>query len=225
MRILLIEDDELVGGGIRDGLHAHGFIVDYVANASDARTALTTGHADLAVLDLGLPDRDGMALLRDLRAADNPLPVLVLTARDALDDRVAGLEAGADDYLLKPFDLDELVARIRALLRRSAGRASEVITHAGLALDTARREITLHGEPFALPRRELLLLEALLHAPDRILTAEQLQDRIYGFDEPVASNAVNVHIHHLRQKFGSGIVETVRGLGYRLGRPQPTSDP
>lgn len=217
MRILLIEDDELVAGGIRDGLHAHGFTVDHVASAAEAQTALTTGHCDLAILDLGLPDRDGMALLRELRRTQDGLPVLVLTARDALEDRVAGLEAGADDYLLKPFELDELVARIRALLRRAAGRASQLVTHGELCLDPARREIRLHGQPVPLPRRELLLLEALLHAPNVIFTAEQLQERIYSFEDSVASNAVNVHIHHLRQKLGADVVETVRGLGYRLG--------
>lgn len=220
MRILLIEDDELVGGGIREGLLAHGFTVDHVISAADAETALASGHCDLAILDLGLPDRDGMSLLRELRHTHNRLPVLVLTARDALEDRVAGLEAGADDYLLKPFDLDELVARIRALLRRSAGRVSEVTTHGALSLDTSRREIRLHDELIHLPRRELLLLETLLHAPNVIFTTGQLQERIYGFDDSVASNAVNVHIHHLRRKLGAGIVETVRGLGYRLGRPE-----
>lgn len=220
MRILLIEDDELVGGGIRDGLQVHGFTVDHVTTAADAQTVLATGHCDLAILDLGLPDRDGMSLLRELRDRHDAVPVLVLTARDALEDRVAGLEAGADDYLLKPFELDELVARLRALLRRVAGRATEIVTHAGLSLDPARREVRWHDEPVSLPRRELLLLEALMHARDVILTADQLQERIYGFEESVASNAVNVHIHHLRQKFGAGIVETVRGLGYRLGRPE-----
>lgn len=220
MRVLLIEDDELVASGIRDGLHIHGFTVDHVTNAAAAQTALTTGHCDLAILDLGLPDRDGMSWLREQRRALNALPVLILTARDALEDRVAGLEAGADDYLLKPFELDELVARIRALLRRSAGRASEVVTQGGLCLDASRREVYLHGTPVALPRRELLLLEALLHAPHTIFSAIQLQERIYGFEDSVASNALNVHVYHLRQKLGANIVQTVRGLGYRLGWPE-----
>ncbi|WP_432722210.1 response regulator [Jeongeupia wiesaeckerbachi] len=218
MRVLLVEDNELIALGIMAGLRAHGFTVDGVGTAAQAEAALATLDADLMVLDLGLPDEDGMRLLARLRAGGVALPILVLTARDAIEDRVAGLRAGADDYVLKPFDLDELVARLHVLQRRVAGRSVDLIEDGPLRLDPARGEVWLHQQPVPLARRELALLVALIQARDRILSADQLKDRLYDYSEEIGSNALNVHIHHLRRKLGPDVVETVRGLGYRYGR-------
>jgi DNA-binding response OmpR family regulator len=217
MHVLLIEDDALVASGIVAGLRLHAITVDHVDNAQAAHHARGMRHFDLAVLDLGLPDEDGMSLLSRWRDAGHELPIRVLTARDAVEDRVAGLRTGADDYLLKPFDLSELVARLQALHRRAAGRSIDLIRHGPLCFDPASRQATLHGNPVELSRRELLLLQALLDRPNHILSLEQVQDSLYGLDDYVESNAVNVHIHHLRRKLGPRIVETVRGIGYRLG--------
>lgn len=217
MHALLIEDDALVASGIIAGLRLHSLTVDHADTAKAAQVALETGHFDIVVLDLGLPDEDGMSLLSRLRNAGHSLPILVLTARDAIEHRVAGLQAGADDYLLKPFDLSELVARLQALQRRMAGRSMNVIRHGPLCFDPASCQATLDGAPIELSRRELALLQTLLNNPKRILTADQVKDSLYGFEENVASNAISVHIHHLRRKLGPGIVETVRGVGYRLG--------
>lgn len=219
MHVVLIEDDPLVASGIVAGLRLHGMTVDHVDTASKADAALATSHFDVCVLDLGLPDEDGMALLARWRAQGKAIPVLVLTARDAVEHRVQGLRSGADDYLLKPFDLDELVARLHALLRRAGGRSSDLIERGALSFSASSGTVLLHGEPVDLSRRELALLRALLQHPGRIISLEQLHDSLYGFGTDVESNAVNVHIHHLRRKLGSGIVETVRGLGYRLGTP------
>ncbi|MFA5912245.1 MAG: response regulator [Burkholderiales bacterium] len=216
MRVLLVEDDELIAHGITSGLRARGLTVGSVATAARVEAALSAAHCDIVILDLGLPDEDGMSLLRRLRAGGMTLPVLVLTARDAVEDRVAGLRAGADDYLVKPFDLNELVARLDALLRRAAGRSVDVIEHGPLRLNPASGEVFLRGRSVALSRRELGLLTALLHARGRILSAEQLQDSLYDFSEQIESNAINVHIYHLRRKLGADIIETVRGVGYRV---------
>ncbi len=216
MRVLLIEDDVLIAHGILAGLRAHGLTVDAVHTAAQAEATLSAVHCDVVILDLGLPDEDGMRLLGRLRARDMALPVLILSARDAVQDRVAGLRAGADDYLLKPFDLDELVARLHALLRRAAGRSVNVIEHGPLRLDSATGEVTLHGQAVALSRRELALLAALLQARGRILSPDQLKDSLYDFSEEIESNALSVHIHHLRRKLGADIIETVRGVGYRF---------
>jgi two-component system, OmpR family, response regulator QseB len=218
MRVLVIEDDPLVASGILAGLRLSGIDADHVGTASAADSALRHGRFDAVILDLGLPDGDGMALLRRWRGAGQHCPVLVLTARDALQDKVAGLRSGADDYLVKPFELDELVARLHALQRRSAGRSVDLIEHGTLALNPATREVTLDGNPVELSRRELALLQTLLDSGKRILSADQVKDSLYGLGEPVESNALNVHIHHLRRKLGPHIVETVRGLGYRMGR-------
>jgi two-component system, OmpR family, response regulator QseB len=171
------------------------------------------------VLDLGLPDTDGLTLLRDLRAQDVTVPVLVLTARDGVADRIAGLQTGADDYLLKPFDLDELTARLHALLRRAAGRASSLIEHGSVRVDSDNRQVWRDGREVELTRREFALLEKMLNARGGILDIEQLKDTLYGLDTQVQSNAVNVHIFNLRRKLGNGLIRTVRGLGYRLGEP------
>jgi DNA-binding response OmpR family regulator len=218
MRVLVIEDDELVASGILAGLRLSGIGADHVATASLAETAVQTGRFDVIVLDLGLPDIDGLKLLRRWRAAGKDWPVLVLTARDDLQDKVAGLRSGADDYLVKPFELDELVARLHALQRRSAGRSVDRIQHGPLSFDPATQVVTLDGQPVDLSRRELALLHALLNSGQRILSTEQVKDSLYGLGDSVESNALNVHIHHLRRKLGPNIVETVRGLGYRLGK-------
>lgn len=217
MHVLLVEDDALVASGIQSGLEIEGFTVDHVETVAQADAALATLASDAVILDLGLPDGDGLTLLRAWRAANRQAPVLVLTARDAVADRVAGLSAGGDDYLLKPFDLDELIARIHALLRRAAGRAASVITHGPIDFDPASREVWRHGEPVTLTRRETALLEKLLYAQTTVLSAEQLKDSLYGFATDIEGNALNVHIHNLRRKLGRPIVETVRGVGYRLG--------
>lgn len=217
MHLLLIEDDPSVAHGVAAGLRLHGFTVDHAETAAGANAALAASDFDVAVLDLGLPDDDGINLLGRWRTRGIDMPLLVLTARDAVSDRVRGLQAGADDYLLKPFDLDELVARLHALLRRSAGRTTDRITHGPVTFEPSSGQAWLHGEPVELSRRERTLLATLLQHPRATLSAEQLRDRLYGLDLEVESNAVNVHIHHLRRKLGSGIVETVRGVGYRLG--------
>ncbi|MCD4501867.1 response regulator [Chromobacterium vaccinii] len=218
MRVLLVEDNELIALGIAAGLRAHGLVVDGVGTAAQAEAALATLNADAMILDLGLPDEDGMRLLARLRAKGIALPILVLSARDGVADRVAALRAGADDYLLKPFDLDELVARLHALQRRAGGRSVDVMEDGPLRLDPLRGEAWLDGQAVPLARRELALLAALMQARDRILSPEQLKDRLYDYSEEIESNALNVHIHHLRRKLGPEIVETVRGLGYRYGR-------
>lgn len=216
MRVLLIEDDELIAHGILAGLRAHGLTVDAVATAALAQAALSTINWDVVILDLGLPDEDGMSLLPRLRASGMALPVLILTARDAVEHRVAGLRAGADDYLLKPFDLSELVARLHALLRRAAGRSVDVIEHGALRFNPASGEVSLNGSAVVLSRRELALLAALLQGRGRILSPDQLKDSLYDFSEEIESNALNVHIHHLRRKLGTDVIETVRGVGYRF---------
>ena len=194
-----------------------GLTVEHVATASAARAMLGVADFDVMVLDLGLPDEDGLKLLKQQRQQGLEIPVLILTARDSVTDRVDGLQAGADDYLLKPFDLRELAARLHTLLRRVAGRSVNLIEHGRLTYDPSTRETLLGGQPVDLSRREQSLLQALLHNRGRVLSSEQLKDSVYGFNDELESNALNVHIHHLRRKLGNGIVETVRGLGYRLG--------
>lgn len=218
MHVLLIEDDPLVAGGIVTGLRLHGLTVDHVDTGGRARSALATSHFDICILDLGLPDEDGMTLLSHWRMQGLDLPVLVLTARDAVAHRIRGLGAGADDYVLKPFDLDELVARLHALLRRASGRSADRVEHGTLCFTPSTGEARLAGQVVELARRELALLRALLQHPGKILSGDQLRDSLYGFGQDVESNAINVHIHHLRRKLGPNIVETVRGLGYRLGQ-------
>ncbi|UVM23562.1 response regulator transcription factor [Pseudomonas wadenswilerensis] len=225
MHVLLCEDDDLIASGISAGLAAQGMTVDRVASAGAAQAMLQAAAFDVMVLDLGLPDEDGLKLLQRLRQQGESLPVLILTARDAVTDRVDGLQAGGDDYLLKPFDLRELAARLHTLLRRAAGRAVNIIEHGPLSYDPSSRETCLGGQPVDLSRREQALLQALLHNRGRVLSSEQLKDSVYGFGDEVESNALNVHIHHLRRKLGNGIVETVRGLGYRLGPAQLPEEP
>ncbi|OOY10922.1 DNA-binding response regulator [Thioclava marina] len=222
MRILVVEDDGILADGLRAGLGMAGFTADVVGCLEDARAALAANDYAALVLDLMLPDGSGLDLLRELRAGRAAVPVLLLTARDQVGDRVAGLDAGADDYLGKPFDLDELAARLRALTRRAEGRASGRIVHDGLELEPAARLASFDGRPLKLSRREFAVLQALAERPGRVLAKSDLEDRLYGWDEEVESNAVEVHIHHLRAKLGRDFIETLRGIGYRL-RPQESS--
>lgn len=215
MRLLLVEDDPMIGEAVRSGLRRQGFAVDWVRAAEAARLALASEPYDLMLLDLGLPDRDGLSVLRERRAQNDRMPVLILTARDATADKVAGLDLGADDYLVKPFDLDELAARVRALLRRRAGPASPVIEHRGVRLDPASHVVTRDGEGVALSRREFMILHTLLERPGQVLSRAQLEERLYGWGEEVESNAVDVHLHGLRRKLGAGLILNVRGVGWR----------
>jgi len=220
MRLLLLEDDPMIGEAIRAGLKRDGFAVDWVRAADAAQHALDSEPFELLLLDLGLPGGDGLELLEALRGRGSTLPVLIITARDALADRVAGLDAGADDYLVKPFDLDELAARIRALLRRRSGRSEPRLEHLGVALEPATHRVTRDGVEVALSPREFALLELLLERPGAILSRSQLEERLYGWGEEIESNAVEVHIHGLRRKLGAQFIRTVRGVGYRV-RPKP----
>ncbi|HWK69505.1 MAG TPA: response regulator [Burkholderiaceae bacterium] len=225
MHVLLVEDDPLVASGIVAGLRLHGLTIDHVDTASLADAALASSHFDICILDLGLPDEDGMTLLRRWRDQGRDLPILILTARDAPNHRVDGLLGGGDDYLIKPFDLDELQARLHVLMRRVAGRSKDCMEHGALAFCASTGEVWLDGRPVTLARRELSLLRALLQNPQAILSAEQLSDSLYGYEQNLESNAINVHIHHLRRKLGNNIVETVRGLGYRLGQAGKVGEP
>ncbi|WP_309682997.1 response regulator [Polaromonas sp.] len=219
MRLLLIEDDTMIGRAVRQGLSDAGFAVDWVMEGRAAERALANGVYDLALLDLGLPGQDGMAVLRGLRARGSALPVLIVTARDAVSDRIAGLNAGADDYVLKPFDLDELIARVRALLRRHAGGGSPLLECGALALDPVKKQVSLNGETVNLSAREFALLETLMQRPGAVLSREQLEDSIYGWTEEIGSNAVEVHLHKLRRKLGADTIRNVRGVGYKVVAP------
>lgn len=214
MRLLLVEDDKALGEGLRLGLRQEGYTVDWLEDGASALHALLSEDFDLLVLDLGLPRMSGLQVLRELRRSCSALPVLILTARDATEDRIAGLDAGADDYLVKPFDLDELKARLRALLRRSAGRAELRIEHAGVSLDPSSQQVSYQGKPVPMTPKEYLLLHELLSQPGKVLTRERLAQLLYGWDEEAESNTLEVHIHHLRKKLFSGLIRTVRGVGY-----------
>lgn len=214
MRLLLVEDDKALGEGLRLGLRQEGYTVDWLEDGASALHALLSEGFDLLVLDLGLPRMSGLQVLRELRRSGSALPVLILTARDATEDRIAGLDAGADDYLVKPFDLDELKARLRALLRRSAGRAELRIEHAGVSLDPSSQQVSYQGKPVPMTPKEYLLLHELLSQPGKVLTRERLAQLLYGWDEEAESNTLEVHIHHLRKKLFSGLIRTVRGVGY-----------
>lgn len=216
MRILLVEDDRMIAEAVSKGLRQDGWTVDWVADGQQALNAVDLQPYDGVLLDLGLPKRDGIDVLRTLRAAGKTLPVLVVTARDAVKERVLGLDAGADDYLVKPFELDELAARMRALLRRHAGRSEPVIRHGALTLDPAAHAVTLDERPVPLSAREYALLEALLMRPGAVLSKSQLEEKLYGWGEEVSSNTVEVYIHGLRKKLGGDWIRTVRGVGYMV---------
>jgi len=218
MHVLLVEDDRMIGEGIRTALKQDGHAVDWLRDGNSADTALGHEEFDLVLLDLGLPGKDGLDLLRSLRARRKPTPVIILTARDALHERVAGLDAGADDYLVKPFELEELTARMRAVVRRRSGNAEPVIEVGEIRFDPAKREVTRAGEPVILSAREYAVLEALMLRPGAILSRAQLEDRLYGWGDAVESNAVSVYIHQLRRKLGADAICNVRGVGYYVGR-------
>jgi two-component system response regulator QseB len=216
MRLLLVEDDAMIGEAIREGLRRDGFTVDWVHDGESASQVLRTEAFDLLLLDLGLPRKGGLEVLTAARAHGQEMPVLIITARDAVSDRVQGLDAGADDYLVKPFDLDELAARIRALLRRKSGRTAPAIEHRGVVLNPAKHSVTRDGREVALSPKEFALLQLLMERPGTILSRARIEERLYGWGEEVESNAVEVHIHGLRRKLGADYILNVRGVGYRV---------
>jgi len=214
MRVLLVEDDEMIAQGLQTALRQAAFAVDWMRDGKSAGMALQTSNFDLVLLDLGLPHRDGIDVLRDLRKRGDATPVIILTARDEIQHRIAGLDAGADDYIVKPFDLDEVTARMRSVLRRAAGRGDPGIQHGDLRLDPVTRRVERDGVPVPLSSHEYAVLEALLQRPGAVLSRTQLEDRLYGWDEPIGSNAVEVYVHGLRRKLGSDVIRTLRGVGY-----------
>lgn len=233
MRLLLVEDDRMIGEGLRATLRLEGWAVDWVRDLHAAQAALDTERFDLWLIDRGLPNggpagtsapqhlADGLDLIARRRAAGDATPAIVLTARDGPKDRVSGLDTGADDYLVKPFDVDELMARIRAVLRRHQGQASPVLRHGAITFNPATRQVTLRGEPVWLSARELAVLEALMQRPGAVLSRTQLEDRLYGWGEEIESNAVSVYVHQLRRKLGADVIGNLRGVGYYL-TPAPT---
>ncbi|WP_114417665.1 response regulator [Marinospirillum perlucidum] len=218
MRLLLIEDDASLAGGIRTALKPEGYTVDWLADGQQALYGLENEIFDLVLLDLGLPGLDGLSLLKKIRASGKDLPVLILTARDAVEDRITGLDAGADDYLIKPFDITELKARVRALLRRSAGRAQTGIQLGALDVNPQTQQVFFRQQAVTLTRREFALLHELINHPGHVFTRDHLQQLLYGWDDDVESNALEVHVHHLRKKICPGLIKTVRGVGYLLNK-------
>ncbi|HEX6829123.1 MAG TPA: response regulator [Burkholderiales bacterium] len=220
MRILLVEDDALLGDGVRAGLMQDGYAVDWVKDGVAALAALDGERYEIVLLDLALPRLSGLEVLGSLRTHGNKVPVLILTAKDGVADRIAGLDAGADDYLVKPFDLNELAARIRALTRRQTGRAEPVIRHGEIVLDPAAHTVTRRGKPVDLSPREFAVLHELLQNMGTVLSKHRLEQSLYGWEQEVESNAVEVHVHHLRRKLGQGLIKTLRGIGYTVEKPK-----
>jgi two-component system response regulator QseB len=216
MRVLIVEDDPMIGRALAAGLEESGYAADWVRDGAAAELALRQGTYDLALLDLGLPRKDGLEVLRTLRRARVEVPVLVISARDSLTDRIAGLDSGADDYLPKPFDLDEVLARMRAVFRRHAGRGTPDVSYGALTLDPVNRVVRFRGEPVALSSREFVILEVLMRHPGELVTREKLLDSVYGWGAEVESNAIEVHLHHLRRKLCPELILNVRGVGYRV---------
>jgi two-component system response regulator QseB len=216
MRLLLVEDDAMVGRAMRHALFDAGFSVDWVTNGNAAEQALSNDAYALALLDLGLPGRDGLTLLRRLRSRKSDLAVIIVTARDALAERVEGLNAGADDYVLKPFEMDELLARVHALLRRRAGSASPILSAGALTLDPIRKTVSLRGAPVEMSAKEIKLLEVMLQKPGAVYSRAALEEALYGWGEEIASNAIEVHLHNLRKKLGAETIRNVRGVGYKI---------
>ncbi len=224
MRVLIVEDDAGIATGLAATLKASGYAVDVTATLALATAALRVEPFDLVLLDLGLPDGDGLDWLRQVRRTGSAMPVLIMTARDALPDRVAGLDEGADDYVVKPFEPEELLARMRVALRRSEGRASPLLRHGDLVVDPAAHTVLRNGEPVVLRAKEFALLLALLRGSGQVLSRQRLEQALYGFDEVLDSNALEVHMHHLRRKLGDGLVKTVRGVGYFVPVPEPQGE-
>jgi two-component system, OmpR family, response regulator QseB len=216
MRVLIVEDDPMIGRAVVAGLEEGGYTVDWVLDGAEAELALTHRVYDLALLDLGLPRRDGIEILKSLRRSGNQLPVVIITARDAVADRVAGLDNGADDYLVKPFDLDELLARARAVVRRKDGRSTPEMSCGALTVDPVKRLVKFRGEAVELSAREFAVLEALMKEPGAVVSREKLEDAVYGWGEEVGSNSIEVHLHHLRRKLQPELIRNVRGVGYRI---------
>src|SRR5271163_4656363 len=214
MRVLLVEDDGMIAQGLQTALRQAGFAVDWMDDGVRAAAALKTSAFDVVLLDLGLPRRDGIEVLRELRRRGDATPVIILTARDEIQHRIAGLDAGADDYVVKPFDLDEVMARMRSVLRRAAGRGDPGIQHGDLRIDPLTRTVERGGTPVSLSSHEYAVLEALLQRPGAVLSRAQLEDRLYGWDEQIGSNAIEVYVHGLRRKLGSEVIRTLRGVGY-----------
>jgi two-component system, OmpR family, response regulator QseB len=218
MRVLVVEDDPMIGRAVVAGLQDSGYAVDWVKDGAEAELALGNGVYDLALLDLGLPRRDGLEILKAVRRAGNDVPVIVMTARDAVHDRVSGLDHGADDYLVKPFDLDEMLARARALIRRREGRSTPEISCGALTMDPVKREVRFRGAAVDLSAREFAVLEALMKEPGAVISRERLEDAVYGWGEEVGSNSIEVHLHHLRRKLEPSIIRNIRGVGYQITR-------
>src|SRR3954454_14414588 len=218
MRVLVVEDDPMIGRAVLAGLHEQGYAVDWVRDGAEAELAVAHAVYDVALLDLGLPRKDGLEVLKGVRRAKNDLPVLIITARDSVADRIAGLDSGADDYLVKPFDLDELLARTRAVVRRHGGRAQSEIAYGALSVDPVQRRVVFHGEEVELSPREFAVLEALMKEPGAVVSRERLEDAVYGWGEEIGSNSIEVHVHHLRRKLASDLIRNVRGVGYRVAR-------
>lgn len=220
MRILLVEDDELLGDGVRHGLVQYGYTVDWVRDGATALQAIVSENFDLVILDIGLPKKSGLEVLKAVRSKNLNLPVIILTARETVEDRVRGLDAGADDYMVKPFDLEELCARIRAMQRRSVARAEPILSYGNITLDPASHSVFKEGELMNISRREYALLQKLLENVGRVISREQLTQTLYGWGDEVDSNALEVHIHNLRKKFGSNFIRTIRGVGYMIEKIQ-----
>jgi two-component system response regulator QseB len=218
MRILLVEDDVLLGDAVQVGLSQEKYTADWVKDGNSASLALKNEIFDLVILDIGLPQRTGLEVLKELRDAGDITPVLILTARDTISDRVQGLDTGADDYLAKPFDMDELVARIRALLRRSSGRATPMLTHGDISLDPAGHQVTRDGTVIELSGREFAILQVLLEFSGKVMSRSRLEEELYGWSSDVESNTVEVYIHHLRKKLGADLIRTIRGVGYMIDK-------
>ena len=216
MRVLVVEDDPMIGRAMLSGLRESGYATDWVRDGVEAALALSSGGYDAALLDLGLPRREGIDILRSLRRGKHDLPVLIVTARDAVSDRITGLDSGADDYLVKPFSLEELLARMRAVIRRRVGRASPVIRYGALSLDPVRRAVLFRDHPVGLSAREFAVLEALLQEPGAVVSRQKLEEAVYGWGEEIESNSVEVHLHNLRRKLAPELIRNLRGVGYRV---------
>jgi DNA-binding response OmpR family regulator len=216
VRILLVEDDDLLGEAVRDGLRQQGYVVDWVRSAGGALAALSTSNFSALVLDLGLPDTDGLTVLRWLRHNGEATPVVIVTAREGISERITGLDAGADDYLIKPFDIDELCARLRATTRRAVGHAESLLVVGEVALDLRQRQVTCQGTPAALTAREYAVVELLMRKAGCLVTRAEIEEELYGFEDDIASNAVEVHIHNLRRKLGAAFITNLKGRGYRV---------
>jgi len=214
MRVLLVEDDRMIAQGLQTALRQDGYAVDHMSDGRSAAEALRSSRFDLVLLDLGLPERDGIEVLRELRGRGDSTPVIIVTARDDIKNRIEGLDAGADDYVIKPFDLDEVGARMRSVLRRAAGRGDPCIKHRGISLNPVTHAVERDGVPVLLSAHEFSVLEALLQRPGAVLSRAQLEDRLYGWSDPIESNAIEVYIHGLRRKLGSDAIRTLRGVGY-----------